>query len=597
MTRLSTSIKRIRRSDRLRFMSILFGVVVSAAWLSTMMRRAWVTPEGLNPLSTYAQMVGLSPTDLGAALVGIYLGMSMLLLFDELRQTQGILLVAGAIVALVGVYVVSKNAGQLKYYDIGLMTLAGLFGGWVVGFFVGGGMNILGDQSDELKFPRANAGIVAFVALGLLAVFVETFFNYTVIQEGGLSIRAVTDPLLGVVDAAAIVLFVLSMYKFVGYEAKSNVVVLGKGRVGKTHFMLGLFHEVRNSVGVYGSENVERPLGMLYDQESWLDTNDPGDIEEMRFTYLDGRLPRKLRTISLLDYPGQVFKYVPDALETGVDRATLRSRVAQTLDQSGESQSNGSNQEDIATDGGEPDWAPDTDDKSDTDDESDVDDDQTDVEESEDGESTSGNAGAANIVDDLLGSGGPGEPPGIVDQIQTSELVLLIIDLESFKADLSGESTSESTSTQPSDGGDEPWTTDEPWLDEPADLSPDEDVDSGDDDTTTFEMKPYSETVSKLSNQDKTVILVGTKADKYADMYPYPPQGNYDQFQQDITRDFSNHGSVRGLLRNNNVKENVYPVYIREDPDTGEPDFGGQREKKLRTYGFEELLDVIEVES
>lgn len=340
MANIATTVQRNREKLRLVAYFLVIGVL---AWpMALMLGRAWkgaYVPQGLaDALNTY---LSLSLEQLSVAGLGFFLGLLVLLTLDPKKRWQGILLWIGTVVSLIGL----KSMGLfLPNVDI-VGSAVWLVGGLVLGVFVGGGRRLARFQTSEpLEFRRAASSIFYLLAVLIAVGFVEAHVNYPdIIYVGkesarlrnlsGFSVSIIQQSL--VIDLVVSSGFVVTLGKFMEYDAEQDFFVLGPPASGKSLFLIGAYLEALEEHADSDTNTPMNPsndlLGMVeqldMDTSDWIvEATEAGQVKELSFRYVHGTIFPKNIQVTSLDYAGEYLDRLPDAL-TGL----LENEEDQTL--------------------------------------------------------------------------------------------------------------------------------------------------------------------------------------------------------------------------------------------------------------------------
>lgn len=531
-------------SERTKFFTLIIGVMATGGYVGWMFQRAWMAGSLDNPVLLGLQNVGISQYDVAAAVAGGFLGLAVLMLFDRMKRGQGIILLSG-IGTIISVFVITETV--IPQWGVGSYIV--LVGASTLAFFLNGGLRALTGDTDQ--FPRANIVVVATALLLVSAVFIEAHIHAESVSEVLLTAEsteeilnrlfdeAVYDEILIIPDLALAGSFVYLLYLFVGYEDGRSLATVGPSRAGKTHFLVGLYHLTDNRIGTVDEDDTLRDhRSTLLSTGEWLpETNQTG---ELWFKYIRGWLHKKERTISLHDYPGELFQFLPDGMrnEHSTERAAeaiLETIRMQSIDV-GELSDSAEDAADVATGS------------------------------DEDSEEEVARKFASDLVDTNFAS-----------DVNNADTVIFVLDLKAFR---------DKVGTVDDWGVDEEDT--DPW-------NRNDDPESTDGDETTanaLHLDAYLSIQSDLDD-DTQIVVVGTKSHVYAEEFVgVSPGQSYSQFRRLVTNKVKSHAQVEQLLnRSDNTDGEILPVYIEGDENG--PDTGPSGQVTLTTVGFDKVMEEI----
>lgn len=530
-------------SERKKFFALIAGVIATGGYVGWMFQRAWIAGPIDNPVLLFLQGFGISQYDVAAAVAGAFLGLSILMLFDRMKRGQGIILLAG-IGTIMFVFVATGTLvsewGSVSYVVLGIF--------FTLTFFPFGGLRALTEGADQ--FPRANILIVEASLVLVLIIFVEAHLHADVIsgmvQSGGptgdllnrLFNEAVYDKLLIVPDMVLSGSFVYLLYLFVGYKDGRSLATVGPSRAGKTHFLVGLYHLVDNRIGTVNEDKtLLKYHSDLLATGRWLPATD--ETGELWFEYIRGWLHKKKRTISLHDYPGELFPFLPDAMRNEHDANAAEKAIYEKI-------------KDLEMDVKE------------------LSEEVAEGAAAASSEEEDPAKGVANrFASDLVTS-------NFATDVNNADTVIFILDLETFRNKV---------------GSTEDWGLDEEDKD-PWELK--DDTESTEEETTSndLHLNAYLTVQSELDDDTQTIV-VGTKSQVYAEEFVgLTPRQSYPQFRRLVTNKVKRHENVKKLLNKSDNRNNeIIPVYIEGDKDG--PDTGPSGQVGLSTVGFDKVLEEI----
>ncbi|KAB1193148.1 hypothetical protein GJR96_06695 [Haloferax sp. MBLA0076] len=318
-------------------------VVGTSAMLAPMLGLAWES-RGL----TY--LLVLVPVELGfvslasftVLLLGVWWGLVvLLLLFDTKKRLQGLFLVVGTLTALFGLCQFGLVCGNLNL----LSNLEWLGAGLLVGVLLGGLRDMPGLlEGRKTEFRDAAQWVFYLGSLLVVAGFLEAHVQYPLPMIESSSVDSgvgLADPagrnLL--VDAALSGVFVVTLGRFIEYDAETNFFVLGPSQSGKSLLMLGAYYQategVTNEMDPVPNSELYHLLGEVDDKlmrmsgsgNSWwpIPGNDLDESARLGFEFVHGTAFPKNVEVQTVDYAGEWLSLVPDIIT--MDDAQLREYV------------------------------------------------------------------------------------------------------------------------------------------------------------------------------------------------------------------------------------------------------------------------------
>ncbi|SEP14249.1 hypothetical protein SAMN04487948_11661 [Halogranum amylolyticum] len=323
-------------ADNREFLSVVgyfVMVLVTSAFLAPMLGIAWTT-GGLAFLLVNIPvelgLIGLPP--LSVLLIGVWLGLLLLLLlFDMKKRLQGLFLVIGTLVALLGLCSVGLVCGNLNLFD----NLEWLGAGLLVGTVLGGGRDLpslLDNQSVE--FRDAAQWVFYLGSLLVIAGFVEAHIQYPLEVTGsavtlGGSFGLDSPPgRSALFDAALTGTFVYTLGKFIQYDAETDLFILGPSDSGKSLLLLGAYYQASENINEkYAPQpNTEfyQVLGEVDDNLRRMNNsgdihwpvagNNPDESKNIGFEFVHGSAFPKNVEVHTVDYAGEWLEFVPDVI-------------------------------------------------------------------------------------------------------------------------------------------------------------------------------------------------------------------------------------------------------------------------------------------
>lgn len=321
--------------DLLAYTALIAIVTPSVALL---LGEAWEA-EGLSYtlIVGLQEALGVSHLEFVLFCLGAYAGAVTLLLFDDMKRIQGVLLVIAS-----GIAIVVFRSRELLYPLYPLENIHLLGAGFATAFVLGGGIK-LRTTNGPYEFRRVTTALFVLFSSAITIGFFEHHLDYEnplEITSDGLThtgLVATQATLEGdglFIHAVSASLFILGAYMFTRYEAKRNVFVIGVQRAGKTLLSSGLF--------IAADEDDERtkpnpsgPLSQLvyslrtategWGNDEYVGPNVKGEYHLLRFRTKAGAIFKEYVDIELLDYAGE---YLDKALVELVADMVPRSRAS-----------------------------------------------------------------------------------------------------------------------------------------------------------------------------------------------------------------------------------------------------------------------------
>lgn len=611
-------LKRVLDSRRTVFFAAFAVLILSGLWVGGMLIRAWVLGPVDNPILAILVELGINQYLVAGFLLGLYLGISSLLILDPMKQTQGVFLTSMWFIAVFLIPVIGNTVASgwtinrlMNFIPIHFVFVGGILG-LATGLWVAGIRQVIEEDFDidSLRLQRANKTIGIITLLILVVGFIEAHLRLTYIFSAtgsNLQISQMFFAFAGtefqfnpvipyslylLLDIIIGIVFFQSVWLFVGYVDQKQISAVGPKRYGKTHFMIGLYDAVtRNDETTDEAYELSRKHTKLLNTGSWLESTE-GDPQRLWFSYIHGIVHKRKRTISMFDFTGEIFEYLKYGVRSDSEEDTTKKIASHLVDSSGSSDEIGS------LDG----------DASDTDENGDTDEQTTETEKK-----------AIETAEDISGQL---HNTNFITEIQDSDVVLMIVDMVKLKRTISDDrqladgieeqsaSTSWESPNMGSSTGDYSWKNEtissdtavdggdsqmwnssddsdqQPWRSENDDATPSEDHSDNVSDIPEIPTHEYKELHSIL---DGKTAIIASKADVYqSDVnYELRPK-NYSRYQDFIKSKLHQHPVGDVVDR---AELGVYPVFIEGD---GEGPLTGHGQTRLSTFGFEELKEVLE---
>lgn len=603
-------LRKLLGSRRGMFFTTFVVVILTGLWVAGMLLRAWVLGPIDNPLLVILGQVGISQYFISGLIGGTYLGLSLLLMFDPMKRTQGVFLTlvwVGAVFVVPvmgGVLFPNETVTGIMGYILSPMAIAGAIIGLIFGLWAGGIRQVLkGDLDiDSFRLKRANVGIALITGMIILVGFVEAHVQLTYLFSlprsdftisqlffafGDTDIRinfGVPYFIFLFLDTIISLIFFTSVWQFVGYIDQKNISAVGPKRYGKTHFMIGLYDTVTQNDGTTDEAYpLTQKHTQLLNQGEWRPPTE-GDPERLWFEYIHGIVHKKKRTVSMFDFPGEIFKYIKhgiNAQSSSETQADIAADIRASADGAGQDSNTRSTGEE-------------------EDESSEEDDRAAEI--------------AGNITSQLYDT-------NFINEIEDADTVLLLVDMLKFKNSINDNQQLADQFEEPSNtqswSGINSGTSDEGYSWETGDSFDVTQSNGGvtqsggefktqskpwDSEDTTSKMEkeegedpadipdiPTHEYKTLQSDLDANIAVVATKSHVYEPDVTYNlNENNYSRYQDFLKSKLNDHPIGQVIERSD---LGLYPVFIRGDTDG--PDTG-HGQTMLSTFGFEELKEALE---
>ncbi|MFB6197377.1 MAG: hypothetical protein ABEI52_03780 [Halobacteriaceae archaeon] len=311
--------QRLIGRDTLRLLLRFVAIIVIAPLIGWMMARAWVPGHQIYDLvaNSLNELMGVPPAKalqlVGMGALGLYFGFLTIFLLDVKKRVQGALLLIGTIM---GLGVLAYQGVLFPNVDLGyrpniaafvILYLSALVLDIDKLFSISLSESSLTDfrtaNDDIPEFRNAARGLFTVLLVGILLTLAQVWLADT--------FRAF-DP---IVSLAGIYL----LYSFIQYEVKSDYMLLGPGKSGKSMAMLGMalvlydFDDVQPDPNPYLQRAIERS-GDPQNEDEWPFEQTEG-LQETSFQMLVGNVfPKRMRLIAY-DYPGQLLPTISRRVE------------------------------------------------------------------------------------------------------------------------------------------------------------------------------------------------------------------------------------------------------------------------------------------
>lgn len=287
-------------------------------------------------------------------LLGLFLGFLVLMTIDPKKRWQGYLLWLGLGIAMFGLQSMGLFIPNIEFTAISNLTWLAV--GIMIGLFLGGGRKLLRTRTAEaLEFRRAALGIYLMVIILIVGALIETHFVYPEILDvsaDSVAILQIESSEVsfegsGIVQNAAVsAVFIVTVKRFIQYDAEEDFFVLGPRGSGKSLFLIGAYLEALNrdrenaatkQTPLQPSEDLLEMVDNLDRRSSgWIvDATGRGELKDLEFQYVQGSIFPKNVHVSSLDYAGEYLNRLPDALAGAIqddDADNTLLRLAQGVE-------------------------------------------------------------------------------------------------------------------------------------------------------------------------------------------------------------------------------------------------------------------------
>lgn len=319
-------------------------MVIIAGPLFLVLGEAWQASDIVRPVvRSFDPLISVDLEQFSALMFGGYLGLLVLLTLDPKKRVQGLLLWLGTVSALIGLLSIGLFIPNIDFGE----NIVWMLSGFVVGGVLGGGRQLLEVRTaTALEFRRSATLLFYLVSAIVVVGLVEYHVNLPqFVQVAGDEVQLLTVAptvelnwdSLGRNSVMAAV-FVVTLRRFVTYDASESFFILGPPGSGKSLFLVGKYlAALDDAVGreadtpLNPSSDLMELVGALdaaSKDTGWkLDSTGATDVEDLQFSFIDGRVFPKNIELSSLDYAGEYLEELPNALmsaDSEIDNSTVR---------------------------------------------------------------------------------------------------------------------------------------------------------------------------------------------------------------------------------------------------------------------------------
>lgn len=304
------------------FLSFLFTRIFIAAWEQE--GASYHLIWGIGYMIGNTDVVFIFP-------VGVYFGLLLLVTLDRMKHVQGGLLAIGTLIGSILLWA----DGQLWQNVNWANNVIGLFAGFLVGIYLGGGKKIYFEQK-PYEFRWAIRWLLLLIGAGIVVALTEIHLVYTTPIDSAANTLSIDFESFSVmeIDARGLisnlsfsVALLGLLHYFTSYDYKQSFMVLGPMRSGKTTLMTGAFHTANEMTD--GNANASDDL---IEYRAELINPEPGfgkvDVAttgregfELYFDFDHGELLKKRVEVNAIDHSGEMLTDLKD----DIDRARGKS--------------------------------------------------------------------------------------------------------------------------------------------------------------------------------------------------------------------------------------------------------------------------------
>jgi len=323
--------------EKVDLLVYLAVIVVVTPSIAQMIADAWES-GGVVRTSVFAvqQVAGVSYQEFILFGLAAYVALVGLLLLDEMKRIQGVLLILCSAIGFVAL----RSQGVL--YPLYVLENAhALVAGFTAAFVLGGGLAIKRSEP-PYEFRRVTIALFWIVTVLLTVSFVERHLVYEnpfqLTADGGVQTTTASAQvtLAGTglfTDFVLTSAFVAGAYMFTSYEGRTNVFSIGGQRFGKTSLKASLTKSAAD-----GDEDTPlNPTGPLSElvtslyrgadrgEDEYIGPTEKGEYHRLGFQTRSGSLFKEYVEIDTIDYAGE---YLDDDLAEQVGDIVPRSRLS-----------------------------------------------------------------------------------------------------------------------------------------------------------------------------------------------------------------------------------------------------------------------------
>jgi len=314
-------------SERFRLAGIITGMVLFGGVSLVMVVDAWGQRDiAWHTVYGIVRQAGLGIDLIFVLPVGFFLGLCAIVLLDDYKRVQGLVLWSLILVGTVILYASNVYVTRINWTNGGV--LASLLFGLLIGIYLGG-FNLDELDAEIREFPRAINLIFILAAVTVSAAFIEASIAYqtpivtttsgfetqTFAFEGLSGEMPFFESLSG---GGKVMFYLISSVIFLGtlrgfrdYRTDRSIVVLGPTGSGKTTLIAGLEMTQRKKAERNGDLTTRsNPLLMqMSDDIEWdKDFSKIGSTQEVqpfKFRFTKGSIIKKMSTLRAIDHSGQ----------------------------------------------------------------------------------------------------------------------------------------------------------------------------------------------------------------------------------------------------------------------------------------------------
>ncbi len=322
--------------EQLALVVYLLAVIILAPQFAQLVGLAWENSQLTLALANLVILVGLGSEVVVFSFIGLLIGLLGLMTIDPKKRWPALLLWVGF--GIVVYFLLS--AGQLLPQSFATDTLVWIVPGIIVGFVFGGGLQALRLSSiGPTEFRRGTWGVYALVSLVVIISLIEIHVEYPqFLQVGSENFTIILPQDLGVgfnadgiaVNAGIGLLSIVTVRKFMQYDAQEEFFILGPPSSGKSLLLIGAYLEalkrgddknVRQRESLDPSQDLMELIENLdRDASDWIvEATGRSELRDLRFKYVRGSLFPKNVNISSVDYAGEHLSRIPASLKGEIE--------------------------------------------------------------------------------------------------------------------------------------------------------------------------------------------------------------------------------------------------------------------------------------